>query len=283
MTGGSHHAVAVKTRLSNDEFLHEHVLKQQPVVIRDALTSWRATGWTRDYLKSRAGAHLITYRTQDKDASGPFGDLLDRVFESDKPAPYLRNIDVRTQLPMLVGDITPEPVYTTTNWRSHRLMPSRWPHEVRKHLSELFVSQARASFPFLHLDYWGMSAFFAQLHGEKEVILFPREDAPYLYPKPENALVSTIADFDHPDYAAYPKLQQARQYRVTLRAGDLLFNPSWWHTTNSLSTSMTLIWAYWNRHEWRNLVAHARASVGLRGRMTLVPYLSFVGLCNQWA
>src|SRR5262245_23039095 len=100
MAGGKYQAVDVKTRLSNDEFLHEHVLKQQPVATRDALTQWRAIGWTRDYLKSRAGSHRITYRTQNKDASGPFGDLLDLVFDSDKPAPYLRNIDVRAQLPV---------------------------------------------------------------------------------------------------------------------------------------------------------------------------------------
>jgi hypothetical protein len=278
-----HYAVPVKSNLSTEEFIQEHVLKQQPVLIKDALKNWRATAWSKDYLKAKAGQHVITYRTEGKEASGHFGDLLDLVFDPAKQAPYLRNIDVGRQLPSLLEDISPEPVYSTSNWRSHRLMIKEWPKEVRKDLFELFVSRANASFPYLHIDYWAMSGFLAQLHGEKEVILFPQEDAPYLYTKPDAPRVSSITDFDNPDYDKYPKLRNARQYRVTIRPGDLLYNPAWWHTTKTLSTSMTLIWAYWNRHEWNNLVSQVRGSAGPKGRLTLVPYLQFVGMCNRLA
>jgi hypothetical protein len=44
---------------------------------------------------------------------------------------------------------------------------------------------------------------------------------------------------------------------------------------------MTLIWAYWNRHEWRNLVAEVRGLGGAKGRLAVVPYLQFVGMCNR--
>jgi hypothetical protein len=162
-------------------------------------------------------------------------------------------------------------------------MPSRWPGEVRKDLYELFLSRADARFPYLHMDYWGMSAFFAQLYGEKEVILFPPEDAPSLYPTADNPLVSSITDFDTPDYDAFPLLRQARQHRVTLVPGDLLYNPRWWHTTRTLKPSMTLIWAYWNRHEWQDLLHYVRTRVRRQWRPALVPYLRFVGLCNLLA
>src|SRR6185503_3852486 len=146
--------------------------------------------------------------------TGRFGELVERIFYGDPSAPYLRNIDLAEQLPELVDDIQPQPIYTRRNWRSHALMPSRWPAAAKKGAYELFVSPAAASFPYLHIDYWGMSAFFAQICGEKEVILFPPEDAPNLYPSADDPLVSEITDLD--DLDRYPTLKGARQHRVTI-------------------------------------------------------------------
>jgi hypothetical protein len=46
---------------------------------------------------------------------------------------------------------------------------------------------------------------------------------------------------------------------------------------------MTLIWAYWNRHEWQDLLDYVRTRVRRQWRPALVPYLKFVGLCNLLA
>ena len=277
-------SVPVKTNLSNEEFQREHVLAQQPVLIKGVLNDWNALRWTPEYLKCKAGARKIRYRTQSGTVSANFGEMIDLIFSSQgaggAPVPYLRNVDLAAQLPELLPDISPEPVYTRNNWRSNFLMLNHWPREVRKGLFELFVSRTDASFPYLHIDYWGMSGFIAQLVGEKEVILFPRDDAANLYPTAENRLVSEIKDFDNLDDPRYPKLKTARQYRVTIGSGDLLFNPAWWHTTQTTKTSMTLIWAYWNRHEWRHLVKEVRVRCGIKG-LVLAPYCRFVGLCNR--
>src|SRR5262249_2048187 len=153
----------------------------------------------------------VCYRTEGQLATGRFGDLVDRIFHGpgDTAAPYLRNINLAEQLPELVEDITPEPVYSIDNWRSHALMRSQWPAAVKKGAFELFASRASAAFPYLHIDYWGMSAFFAQICGEKEVILFPRDDAPNLYPTVRDHLVSEITDFDDLDTRRYPRLKAA--------------------------------------------------------------------------
>jgi hypothetical protein len=274
----SFHAVPVKANLSSEEFFHEHVLARQPVLIKGALTMWNALRWTPEVLKAKVGSRPVSYRTEDKPETGLFGDLVDRIFRRDPTAPYLRNINLAEQLPELLDDITPEPVYSQDNWRSHALMPSQWPPAVKKGAYELFVSRAAAAFPYLHIDYWGMSAFLAQICGEKEVILFPPEDAPNLYPSARDPLVSEITDFDTD---RYPRLAAARQHRVTIAAGDLLYNPAWWHTTRTTQTAITLIWAYWNRHEWARLLAQVR-TVGIRGRL-FAPYLKFVGMCNRFA
>ena len=119
-----------------------------------------------------------------------------------------------------------------------------------------------------------------QIYGRTEVILFPTEDSKYLYPMAENPLRSSIQDFDNPDYETFPEFRHARQYRVILEPGDLLFNPGWWHTTKTLAPSITMIWAYWNRHEWSDLLNYVRARKSLKYRLAVFPYLQFVGMCN---
>jgi hypothetical protein len=234
-------------------------------------------------LKQVAGSQTLSYRTEDGVQQGNFGALIDRIFYTDKPAPYLRNVDLRQQLPALARDIEPGLPYCSRNWRDHVLMPRRWPADVRKDLYEVFISRKNESFPYLHIDYWGMSAFMAQLYGRKEVILFPAEDARYLYPMAANPLKSSIRDFDNPDPDTFPEFRHARQYRVVLEPGDLLFNPGWWHTTKTLAPSITVIWAYWNRHEWEDLLNHVRARMSRKYRVALLPYLRLVGLCNRLA
>src|SRR5690242_12802109 len=127
-------AVPVKANLSKDEFLHEHVLARQPVLIQGALNHWNALRWTPQYLKAKVGARVVRYRTEGEAQSGAFGELIDRIFHgaTGAPAPYLRNINVADQLPELLDDIRPELVYSRNNWRSHFLMPSQWPPAVKK-------------------------------------------------------------------------------------------------------------------------------------------------------
>src|SRR4051812_22321284 len=96
-------SVPVKTHLSYEEFQCEHVLAQQPVLIKRALNDWKALRWTPEYLKSRAGARQIRYRTESGTVSAGFGEMIDHIFSfqgaGGAPAPYLRNVDLQAQLP----------------------------------------------------------------------------------------------------------------------------------------------------------------------------------------
>lgn len=275
-----YNTVPVSRDITPEEFLQKNVLERKPILIKGALKEWKALQWTPEYLKQVAGSQTLSYRTEEGVAQGNFGELIDQIFHSGKPAPYLRNIDLARDLPALAHDIGPLR-YCSSNWRNHFLMSRRWPTEVRKNLYEVFISRQNASFPYLHIDYWGMSTFLAQLHGWKEVILFPIEDSKYLYPMAANPLRSSIQDFDDPDYETFPEFRHARQYRVILEPGDLLFNPGWWHTTKTLAPSITMIWAYWNRHEWDDLLNYVRTRRSLKYRLALFPYLRFVGMCNR--
>src|SRR6185312_2569128 len=118
------HTVPVTAELSNAEFLHRHVLARQPVVIQGALAEWKALHWNVEYLERKVGSRHVRYRTEGEPVTGRFGELVERIFYGDPSAPYLRNIDLAEQLPELVDDIQPQPIYTRRNWRSHTLMPS---------------------------------------------------------------------------------------------------------------------------------------------------------------
>jgi histone arginine demethylase JMJD6 len=241
---------------SVSEFMNEFVYPKKPVIISGALGDWKAKDWTLKTLQEKLGNKEFLYRTEEGKKIAKFSDMINQIENSnaENPAPYLRNVNLLKNFPELAADIFPNIIYMDNNWRDHWAWPSDWPIHVTKNLVELFISAKNVSFPKLHLDYWGMSGFIAQIHGSKEFILYSPQDTPYLYPNPNEPLVSTIPDFTNPDFKKFPELAKATQYRIQLGAGDLLYNPNWWHTTVTLETSITLIMAYWNSPNYPEFV-----------------------------
>jgi hypothetical protein len=167
------------------------------------------------------------------------------------------------------------------NWRDHWLWPKQWPEHVSKDLIELFISSKGVSFPKLHIDYWGMDGLIVQLHGSKEFILYSSEDSAYLYPSIDNPLVSTIPDFTNPDFNKFPELAKATQYRFQLKAGEILYNPRWWHTTTTLETSITIIMAYWHKDNYPIFIDEIKRAYKDSNRLktfTKINYFKGLGL-----
>src|SRR5689334_10740510 len=49
-----------RDKLSRKEFLHEYVLKNRPVVLKDAARSWKALGkWTPAFFRERYGERKV--------------------------------------------------------------------------------------------------------------------------------------------------------------------------------------------------------------------------------
>lgn len=240
------------TKPSLKEFMHEFVYPKRPVIITGGLDSWKAKDWNLEILKEKIGNKEFNFRSEEGTKTAIFSEMIELILNSnpENPAPYLRNMDLLKMFPELKEDVSPHLLYMENNWRDHWMWPKNWPEEVGKDLLELFISSKGVSFPKLHIDYWGMDGFIAQLYGAKEFILYPIEDSPFLYPSSQNPLVSTVTNFDNPDFTKFPELKKTTQYRFQLQAGDLLYNPGWWHTTKTLETSITIIMAYWNRSNY---------------------------------
>jgi lysine-specific demethylase 8/hypoxia-inducible factor 1-alpha inhibitor (HIF hydroxylase) len=100
------------------------------------------------------------------------------------------------------------------------------------------------------LHYDAMDGTLIQLHGRKRVVLFPPSQTFNLYPFPFYAhlryglkLRSWFSRVypDQPDFAAFPKLRTALQYKydVTLHPGEMLYIPAgWWHEVTSLDSEV---------------------------------------------
>src|SRR5271168_2515053 len=90
--------------LRYEEFVADYLNLHRPVILIDALRSWKAVGrWTPEFFAERYGARefVIDSRVYS------LHDLIERVSKSDaaNPAPYLRSTPVRDISSILLADI----------------------------------------------------------------------------------------------------------------------------------------------------------------------------------
>lgn len=250
--------------LSKADFIENYVKPRRPVVIRNAIKNWSARHWTPDNLAQRLAHHSITYRTPEGPCRESFAEAIKKALDpQQKPAVYLRNINICRDLPELCADISPNLIYAGKNWKDSPLLPPNF--LVPKNPIELFIGGQGTRFPVLHIDYWGMFGLISQIFGRKKFILFHPDDSPFLYPLPENPLISCVESFENPDLERFPEYRQARKIEFVLEPGESLYNPGYWHTTRMLSPSITVIESIWNRWNWDDLITEIDRTSVSRG------------------
>ncbi len=267
-------------KLAYRDFVHDFQRKRRAVIFTDATGDWAARGWTPDELKRRAGHRNLEIRTESGPQTWRFEDLCEVIAAStpERPAPYARNVNIERDLPELWPDVRPRLKYATPDWKSSRLLPRDF--LFPNGLEELFFGGAGASFPRLHIDYWGMDGFVSQIYGRKEFIILGIDQSEFLYPTEEDELCSPISDVDHVDLDKYPLFAQAKPIRLALNPGETLYNPNGnWHTTTMHETSLTVITATWNSSNWLAMCRQYRnrgRAAGVR-KAAVLAYLAAVG------
>lgn len=182
----------------------------------------------------------VRYR-QEEDYSAIHIDTLGEylaAFESgDIKLPYLRHLSVNRAMPELRRHIK-HPREFGANWVSH-------PWLDRLSGPEIFIGQQGTMFGNVHQDQVNVHVGFVQLQGEKEFVVFPPEDSPYLEvfegrEFPYQLRNSHVRYADLKNYSKFPLLRKAHPHYIRLRAGQALFLPAdWWHTTCNLSDSVS--------------------------------------------
>jgi len=246
-----------RKNLSYKEFKKEYLIPRKPVIITDATASWKASQWTPEWFKNRYPDKIVNTDQGEM----KMADFIDAITaDRPEPGPFLREQPLKDVFPDLVDHVQPTPSYVLPNWLGgNYFVPSINARLNRESFIEVNFC-GRRIFPYLHIDDLGVHAFITQHFGDKQLIVYPPDQEPFLY-RIQNARFSEIKDVDHPDLEKYPLFVHAKPIRIVLHAGESVFMPSgWWHTTRVPGTSLSTVISVSNFSNWNELVEQVKAN-----------------------
>ncbi len=183
---------------------------------------------TADFFRTNYG-HLtcqIDERTYRLD------EYLDLMHQStwDNPVPYPFKIDMEATLPELIPVFNPPLPYGIRDRIACPLLLKKFLKGTVPH--ELFFGGQGSCFPLIHYDVLHMNTQITQIYGVKEFFLFPPHQSAYLYPLPDNPVVSAIDHPLFPDERRFPEYKKSKAVRAMVKQGETIFFPNgWWHFT----------------------------------------------------
>jgi hypothetical protein len=231
--------VPVVSPPDDKEFRRLYLKTRRPVVLRGLCASWTiGQRWTFPQLKARLG-HKVVRAVPVKDgvtdydeSAGldwgfqPFPELAESLESAESPRWFLM-LYPETEVPELKEDL-PTPEYSRrATWIDSRM-----------------TLAGRGSATALHFEL--QDNLFCLCSGEKEFLLFPPTDTPFLYPRSPFSGMPHVSRVDmRPGAEAhFPWVAHARPHRCLLRGGDVLLVPRlWWHATMTNEPSIGL--GYW--------------------------------------
>jgi histone arginine demethylase JMJD6 len=225
-----------KADVSYEEFIEEHFKPGIPIVFKNASKVWQANGlFTPDWFRENFGDRTINLRGKDYSMR----QVMDMVETStaDKPAPYPCIFDIPTKLPEILPLIQPLNLgYAKPNWfESHWFKRGNWGN-----VTELFIGGPGGKFPYMHIDYYHLSAWITQLYGQKQFTVFPRGQEDLLYPDKNEPWKSEVNIYN-PEYNKHPKFKDATPIIFTVGPGETLYIPfGTWHTAYSLTPTISV-------------------------------------------
>ncbi len=270
--------VQKKYGLTYEQFASQHLFANVPVVLGDACESWAAKEkFTPEFFKSTYGDRKVNVEGQ----VFKLGDYIDlmAVSTEENPAPYPCKLQLDSDYPELVPDVTPRFKFALPDRCHSKLMPGAMLGGAET--LEVFFGSPGGQFPYVHYDYMCLHAYITQLYGIKEFTVIPPSQTPYVYPKPDNQWVSEIPDIRTTDLAQFPLFAQATPLTFTIGPGETLFIPcGWWHTARSVTSTISVALDCLNASNWQNFRQEVAVNLGrrkpLKGKVAQA-YLAVLG------
>lgn len=229
--------------LNHQDYINNHLKKQIPTIISNAL-EWDAIGkWTPSYLKEKYPNKDLALTVFDPTINMPGTELPLKLSEAidlicnnqDKHKKhYLMQRSVEKDFPELLPDFD-LPKYADKN---------------KKHVINFWFGES-ATNTKPHYDY--SNNFLTQICGRKRVRLYAPSSTVNMYPYSIKDTVtmggvkhpvvqgSQIADTDFINETEFPNFRLVEVFEGILYPGDLLFIPAgWWHEVKSLDVSMSI-------------------------------------------
>ncbi len=228
------HPVDVVEDISPEDFHELYVKTGRPAKLINYADHWPAIEkWTYDYLRAKAGHHMVKLhgKWQDNEPTKiemppvkevPFSDYLDMLEHDVQSDLRIFLFNLFKLAPELKQDFDFPPIM----------------EGYLRDFPYMFFGCAGSEVR-LHYDIDLSNVFITQFGGTKRVTLFDQSQTKYLYKLPFTT--HSAADISNIDYEKYPALKYAHGYRCDLEPGETLFMPSGiWHFMQYLNGSFSL-------------------------------------------
>lgn len=231
--------------LTGEAFLERFYSASRPVVMRGAIADWPALDkWTPDYLKQRVGSAEI--EVQGGRTGAPDFEL--HKDNHKRSMAFDRFIDHIVETPS-GNDLYLTAYNSAANRNALAVLDSdmgRIDSILTGEPGMLWIGPG-GTFTPLHFDL--TNNLLAQVVGTKHLVLLPPSETGKL--ANNRHVFSDVHDITDPSFLAlYPDAETARQFEVTLNAGDLLYIPvGWWHQVAAEDFSVMLTYTDFR---WRN-------------------------------
>jgi hypothetical protein len=239
-------------------FVLQHLVPRVPVLVPGASAHLPAVArWTPAFFRDRFGDRMVRVDVGGRFEEVPLGEyLLDLEAARERPGPrrrYMRNVFLSESFAELVGDVEP-PVYCSPNWLAADAL-SRFVPPVWRSWMELFISGPGTRFPRVHVDSSMTHAWVIAVHGRKRFWVWPpMEDQPCYSIHSKEHEAQRGLDCTCGDLEGF--FTHARPATFEVGPGDFLFLPTgWWHTAESVTTSISLSGNFVNESNWDDFVA----------------------------
>lgn len=235
------------SEFSYERFYKEHWLPRVPLVFKNATKPWGAYSvFSPDWFRQHYGGR----RTVVDGTEYTMTEIMDLVEGKDtsRPVPYPCKYHLPTQLPELVPMVAPLNLgFAKPNWlESSWFKRGYWGSAL-----EMFIGGVGGKFPYVHKDYYHLSAWINQLYGHKQFTVWPDAQEEALYPEPGNPWKSAIPDIENVDLEKFPKYRNATPITFVVGPGETLYIPfGMWHTAKSLEPTISIAFDLLNGHNF---------------------------------
>ncbi|WP_448606344.1 cupin-like domain-containing protein [Paenimyroides ceti] len=220
--------------ISKKDFIQQYVKPQIPVVIERLTEDWPAyEKWHLNYIKEVAGEKIVPlYDDRPVRAEDGFNEAHAKMKMSDyidlmerEPTNYrIFLYNLMKEVPAIQNDY-------------------KWPDiglRLVKQMPMLFFGGENSKV-FMHFDIDYSNILHFHFHGEKQCVIFPPDQTPFMYKIPHSLISREDIDFDQPDFEKFPALKQAQGYICNLKHGEMLYMPEgYWHYMKYLTPGFSM-------------------------------------------
>jgi hypothetical protein len=199
----------------------------QPFIMTGLVGKWPLSHLTPRDLQARFGEVPVRARV---------GDYINTAFAPDRA---MQDMSLKSYLDLVAGHDTGLPPYVGNLELRPLNALCHWPTYFRKMGPPRFWIGPAGTVTPLHCDY--DDNIFAQIWGDKRIILSPPHHHDLLYAKQANGLLyGSPFDPEAPDFERFPLARQALMIECVVQAGDMLYVPAgWYHQVRSLTFSLS--------------------------------------------